>query len=216
MKNIKYIVWDWNGTLLDDIAVSMEALNVILKKATLPPVNDMEEYRRYFQFPVIEYYQKIGFDFEKTPFAKLAEEYMKYYQPHSFQCELHAYAKETLASMASLGKTQFILSASNLTFLKEQVALYDIEQYFDGIAGLDNIHAHSKAELAKSFVKELQAQPGEVVFIGDSVHDSEVAKGAGAHCILIANGHEHKEKLLRTGNKVVDNMQACKRYLLTL
>lgn len=55
MNDIKHVVWDWNGTLLDDIDVSMEALNTILKKAQLPLVLDKGEYRKYFQFPVIEY-----------------------------------------------------------------------------------------------------------------------------------------------------------------
>ena len=71
MNNVKHVVWDWNGTLLDDIDVSMDALNTILKKAQLPLVLDKGEYRKYFQFPVIEYYKKVGFDFEKTPFPCL-------------------------------------------------------------------------------------------------------------------------------------------------
>mgnify|MGYP002546450752 FL=1 len=96
MKNIKHVVWDWNGTLLDDIDVSMEALNWILRKEKLPLVLDKSEYRKYFQFPVIEYYKKVGFDFEKTPFSVLAEEYMRYYQPHSMQCSLHEGVTEML------------------------------------------------------------------------------------------------------------------------
>ena len=55
---IKHIIWDWNGTLLDDLDVSMEALNYVLEKENLPLVLDKEEYRKYFQFPVIEYYKK--------------------------------------------------------------------------------------------------------------------------------------------------------------
>ena len=81
---IKHIIWDWNGTLLDDLDVSMAALNEVLKSEQLPLVLDKEEYRQYFQFPVIKYYEKVGFDFAKTPFDVLAKRYMDYYQPHSF------------------------------------------------------------------------------------------------------------------------------------
>ena len=61
--------------------------------------------------------------------------------------------------------------------------------------------------MAKAFVKERQLNPNEVVFVGDSVHDSEVAKYAGCHCILIANGHEHRDKLTKTGRRVVGNIK---------
>ena len=103
MNDIKHVVWDWNGTLLDDIDVSMEALNTILKKAQLPLVLDKGEYRKYFQFPVIEYYKKVGFDFEKTPFPMLAKEYMRYYQPHSMACSLHDGVTDMLSQLKKKG-----------------------------------------------------------------------------------------------------------------
>lgn len=204
---IKHVIWDWNGTLLDDIDVSMEALNQLLQQASLPLVTDINEYRKYFQFPVIEYYKKVGFDFTKTPFAELAKNYMKYYQPNSLTCHLHAHVEETLHVLKNDDMHQYILSASDVTFLKQQVAIYDIAPYFDGIYGLDNIHANSKEALARTFVKRQHLHGHETVFIGDSVHDSEVAKAADCHCILIANGHEHKDKLLNTGCFVVDMIQ---------
>lgn len=203
---IEHIIWDWNGTLLDDIDVSMDALNHVLKSQQLPEVLDKEEYRRYFQFPVIEYYKKVGFDFKETPFPVLAERYMSYYQPHSFDCDLHVGVKTMLKEMQDKGIAQHLLSASNLTFLKEQLAIYNISDYFQDICGLDNIHAHSKAELAKTFVDASGFDKDKTVFIGDSVHDSEVAYGAGCRCILIANGHEHEDKLRAVGCPVVERI----------
>ena len=211
---IKNIIWDWNGTLLNDIDISMEALNRLLALENLPQVLEKEEYRRYFQFPVIEYYKKVGFDFEKTPFSQLAKQYMDYYQPHSLSCELHRDVVETLEIMKGQGIHQYLLSASDLTFLKQQLAQYDITPYFEDIKGLDNIHAHSKAELAKTFVESARLSKDETIFIGDSVHDSEVAAYAGCNCLLIADGHEHKEKLQNTGYPSVDTMKQAQTWLL--
>lgn len=211
--HIQHVIWDWNGTLLDDIDVSMDALNVILKKEDLPQVDDKEEYRRYFQFPVIKYYQKVGFDFNKTSFSQLAQEYMAYYQPHSLHCHLHKGVEDTLHLLHMQGFHQYLLSASNLDFLKEQVAVYDIEPYFERICGLDNIHAHSKADLAKEFVEEMNFRKESVLFIGDSVHDSEVARNAGCSCVLIANGHEHKDKLVATSFPVIDDITEIRQIL---
>ncbi len=204
MKDIKYIIWDWNGTLLNDVTLCIEAVNRLLAKEGLPMFANKEAYQRVFQFPIIEYYKKAGFDFQKTSFDVLADEYMSYYQPRSLLCTLHEGATEVLENFHKSGYKQAILSASKLENLKEQVNIYDISKYFNYILGLDNIHAHSKAQLAKDFVMNLGIDAHQIVFIGDSVHDSEVAKGAGCNCILIANGHEHKDKLLQVGCPVVD------------
>ena len=211
---IETVIWDWNGTLLNDIDISMEALNQLLRKEQLPEVLDKEEYRRYFQFPVIEYYKKVGFDFEKTPFSVLAKNYMDYYQPHSLSCELHRDVKDTLEVLDQNRVDQYLLSASNLSFLKEQLAQYDISDYFHDIKGLDNIHAHSKAQLAKDFVDDANLDKLTTIFIGDSVHDSEVAAYAGCRCLLIADGHEHIEKLQSTGCPTVETMKQAQQWLL--
>ena len=113
---IKHIIWDWNGTLLDDLDVSMEALNYVLEKENLPLVLDKEEYRKYFQFPVIEYYKKVGFDFNKTPFSVLAKQYMDYYQPNSLSCSLHKNVEETLQKVISKDVSQYLLSASTVSY----------------------------------------------------------------------------------------------------
>lgn len=213
---IKQVVWDWNGTLLDDIDVSMDALNVILKQEQLPLVTDPEEYRRYFQFPVIEYYKKVGFDFEKTSFEQLANKYMAHYQPHSLHCRLHAHVEDILQVLNGKGIQQYVLSASKLTFLKEQLAQYHIMPYLQGIYGLNDIQAHSKKALAIDFIRREHIHQDSTVFIGDSVHDSEVAHAAGCHCVLIANGHEHIDKLKTTGVPVVSMIKDIPSVLETL
>ncbi|WP_416324551.1 HAD family hydrolase [[Eubacterium] hominis] len=211
---IETIIWDWNGTLLDDIDISMEALNRLLKKQQLPQVLDKEEYRKYFQFPVMEYYKKVGFDFDQTPFSELAKDYMAYYQPHSLSCHLHLDVKTTLERLKHREVRQYLLSASDLTFLNEQLAQYDISTYFSDIKGLDNIHAHSKAQLAKDFVEDARLNKDTTIFVGDSVHDSEVATYAGCHCLLIGDGHEHIEKLQNTGCPTVETMKQAQQWLM--
>ena len=75
MQKIQTIVWDWNGTLLDDVELCRHTINRLLVKRGLKRL-DLEQYRRVFQFPIIEYYRKAGFDLEAEPFEVLAHEYM--------------------------------------------------------------------------------------------------------------------------------------------
>lgn len=207
MEKKKYIVWDWNGTLLNDVDLCVDSINQLLIKEALPPLADKEAYQKVFRFPIIDYYRDAGFDFNRRPFDELANDYMSYYQPRSLTCPLHNGVKETLEICSKLGYTQVLLSASQRDFLLEQLACYDIAPYFSEILGLDNIHAYSKAELAKSFAQKQKENTDSMLFLGDSVHDFEVARHANADCILIANGHEHKEKLVKTGCEVVDTIQ---------
>lgn len=214
MTKKKYIVWDWNGTLLNDVDLCVESINYLLAKERLPILPDKDAYQRVFKFPIIDYYKDAGFDFEKRPFPQLADDYMQYYQPRSLSCPLHEGVHDTLKTCASLGYTQVLLSASKIDLLLEQLKGYSITPYFEEILALDNIHAYSKAALAKNFAKRIANEKESILFLGDSVHDYEVASGAGAECVLIANGHEHKEKLEQTGCRVLNTIQEFKELLV--
>lgn len=214
MTKKKYIVWDWNGTLLNDVDLCVESINYLLAKERLPILPDKDAYQRVFKFPIIDYYKDAGFDFEKRPFPQLADDYMQYYQPRSLSCPLHEGVHDTLKTCASLGYTQVLLSASKMDLLLEQLEGYPITPYFEEILALDNIHAYSKAALAKNFAKRIANEKESILFLGDSVHDYEVASGAGAECVLIANGHEHKEKLEQTGCRVLNTIQEFKELLV--
>lgn len=205
MERIQTIVWDWNGTLLDDVALCRKSINRLLASQRLPLL-DLEQYRRVFQFPIIEYYRKAGFDFAKESFASLAHRYMAYYQPRSTSCPLQEHADQALAYFQQKGLRQVLLSASKIENLKQQLAHYPIADYFDAVLGIGDVYAHSKAELACRFVKESGETGDAIVFIGDSVHDYEVAQAAGCRCVLVAAGHEHKEKLLRCDCETVDSL----------
>ena len=74
----KTIIWDWNGTLLNDLDLSVDSVNILLKERNLPTLT-VEKYKDIFGFPVIDYYVKAGFDFEKEPFEIPAKQYVKLY-----------------------------------------------------------------------------------------------------------------------------------------
>lgn len=212
-----YFVWDWNGTLLDDLALSMHALNVTLKSEDMEEMWDVEAYRRLFQFPVIEYYRKAGFDFKKTPFEVLAKRYMDDYQPNSIDAPLFKDALKCLDKINDLGYDQYLLSASDRSYLDKQLSSHQLQPRFKKIYGLNHIHAYSKESLAHLLMEEEKLDASQVCFIGDSVHDYEVASSVKANCILIADGHEHVDKLKACGCQVYDTLDDFyQNYLLKL
>ena len=82
------ILWDWNGTLLDDVALCVDALNRLLERHGYTQRYDLASYREIFGFPIVDYYRRAGFDFAKDSFEDLAESYMADYIPASAACPL--------------------------------------------------------------------------------------------------------------------------------
>ena len=88
-KTYGHIIWDWNGTLLDDVDIVIGAMNTLLKRRNLPLLGK-EKYKKIFTFPVKEYYAQLGFDFSIEPFEKLAVEYMTELNSDKYQFKLYS------------------------------------------------------------------------------------------------------------------------------
>jgi phosphoglycolate phosphatase len=73
------ILWDWNGTLLDDAGFALKGINILLKNRGIPML-DIVRYREIFTFPVRDYYKAAGFEFEHEPFEMPAEEFIVQYK----------------------------------------------------------------------------------------------------------------------------------------
>ena len=199
------IFWDWNGTLLDDIEICLSTMNDMLLKRNMPELN-MEYYREVFGFPVIEYYSKIGFDFQKESFEQLSVEFIDGYTLGLSDAKLAPHTKKVLHYFTSIGKQNIILSAMMKDILIDSVREKGVEQYFTEILGIDNIYAESKSHIACQYVTNKNLVPSDIVFIGDTEHDFEVARELECRCILIADGHQSKNRLKDTGAEVVDTI----------
>ncbi len=190
----KHIIWDWNGTLINDIWLVVEIMNKMLKKRNLPRI-DSKKYRDIFDFPVTKYYSKLGFDFSNEPFKKLTNEFISEYYQRFNECKLFDEAEEVLEKIRDRGISQSILSASKEDVLIEKIKYYGIDKYFSKIIGLENHYAESKIERGKKWIAELNLNPQEVLLIGDTIHDYDVSKHIGCDCLLVANGHHSYERL---------------------
>jgi phosphoglycolate phosphatase len=198
LKKYKHIIWDWNGTLFNDVGLSLDLINGLLSKRGLP-ILTLKEYRDVFTFPVRDYYCKAGFDFTMEPFEIVGKEWMDGYERRKYEGNLHDGTIGVLEKIASYGIGQSILSAYSQDSLEEIIGYYGLKKYFDHICGLDNIYATSKVQLGKDLMKKLEHGIGETLIIGDTEHDYDVAMEIGADCVLIANGHQSLEKLSRYG-----------------
>ncbi len=188
-----HLLWDFNGTLFDDVDAGIESANDLLAAHGLPCFSSRETYRETFGFPIADYYRRMGFDFSRTPYADLAVEWVAYYFERSRVSGLFDDVAKTLTRTKEMGISNWILSATELTMLARQVELLGIRAWFDGLLGLDNIHAYSKAEIGVRWRDE--HPEARVLLIGDTDHDAEVAAAMGVDCALVARGHQSRTKL---------------------
>ena len=209
---MKTILWDWNGTLLDDVWTGTEAMNALLKKYDLPLLRDIEHYRSVFCFPVSAYYEKLGVGGDL--FAVTSHEWMDEYYAREEKCVLRAGAMEALAAFRAAGYRQVVLSASKRDNLLKQMQRYDVLSYFDAVLGLDHIYATSKVNIGREWMQQQGVLPAECVMIGDTLHDAEVAQALSCRCILAAGGHQSREILDGAGCEVADGIWAAAQLAL--
>ncbi len=214
MQQYKAIIWDYNGTLLNDLEIGVLAINSMLQQRNLPELS-LSNYREVFTFPVKDYYQNIGFSFENEDWDKTANEYIENYNRLLPQASVFPEAKKLLEYFAANKKQQFILSAMEHEMLWKAVTNDNIKHYFTEISGIEDIYATSKMENGKNMIQKHRLQPNEVCLLGDTTHDYEVAKALNIDCVLVANGHQSYERLQATGcDKVVADWKALNNHFI--
>ncbi|WP_337866778.1 HAD family hydrolase [Ignavibacterium sp.] len=212
LVKIKYLIWDWNGTLFNDVKLGVEIINKLLKNNSLPSIT-YETYRNIFTFPVYEYYRIAGFDFNKTSFEELGRMFMDEYEQRKYEMELFSGAKEILQFAKEKRIKQSVLSAYKHDTLVEILTHYQIIDYFENVSGLDNIYAGSKEKLGLQLREKINLHGDEILFIGDTLHDADVAKAMNVKCVLISNGHQAPEKLKANGNLVLSDISELKNII---
>ena len=200
--NYTHIVWDFNGTILDDLWAGIMSENVLLRRRGMPELKTLQQYYDVFCFPIKSYYEKLGYDFEKERYEDVADEWTREYDYFSGFSPVKSGVREAVEYFRARGVSQTIISMSEVEMMKRQIASFGITDYFDEILGLENNLAHSKLELARSWKERVN--PRKVLMLGDTTHDIETAKVLDADCILIAGGHQSKERLEQCGVPVLD------------
>ena len=205
LEKYKYILWDWNGTLLNDVDYCVGCMNQLLSERNMPLLNT-KHYQEIFTFPVQDYYEKLGFDFKKESFNIVGHAFMDLYFEQLNTCQLFPVAKQVLSFLRKSEKQQFILSAMEHHSLVSLLQEMEISHFFDGVYGINNHLAAGKIERAKTMIDDHDIDVSKAILIGDTLHDQEVAQTLDCDILLISKGHQSKKKLKTGGAIVVDSL----------
>ena len=203
MKN--YIIWDWNGTIIDDVGIALDAVNDMLREQDRPEIT-LEEYRKAMDTPILRFYEQF-FDMDVTDFDWIAERFQSYYETHKDQLRLHEGVEGLLESCRQRGCHQVILSSSATRIIQFYAVLFGVADYFEAVLGADDLLASGKIERAVEYFEQNKIPKEETVMIGDSVHDFEVSQTLGIDCILMSGGHQDLQSLQACGCPVITSFQ---------
>jgi len=209
---IKNIIWDWNGTIIDDAYLFVEIMNKTLRKHRLPEISIID-YKNKFCFPIKKYWNLLGFRFDDALFNIMNKEFLLLYQQKMHEPLLQKNILLALQIFKKRGFEQFVLSASEHLVLNQLVSQYKIAHYFADILGVENLNALGKEELGNSLMKKHMLSPNESLIVGDTEYDFRVAKTLGCRCVLVSCGHFSKERLLDSGADVVDSIDELLKFV---
>ncbi len=199
-----HLVWDWNGTLLDDLSLVVASTNHAFT-AVGGRLVQADEHRARFRRPVAEFYAEIlerAVDDEE--FGKLDRIFHDAYRLGLTTMTLAADAKEALTSWPG---SQSLLSMWFHEELVPAVETYGLGGVFTRVDGLrTEVGGHLKAGHLAEHLAGLGMTGEQVVLIGDSLDDAAAAESAGAAVVLYTGGFTDPVRLRASGYPVADTL----------
>lgn len=211
---IDHIIWDWNGTLLNDVDFGLYLANWLLRQYGKKELEGLHAYRSAFTFPIRDYYRFIGIGDDIFPQA--AVKWMQKYMAEEHTCPLQPGALEVTRLFRERGLRQVIISASQMDNLKFQLTERPYFDFFDPPRALGDIYAGSKIDIAKDWMQHSGARGESTVFIGDTLHDLDAARAIGCRCVLVEGGHQLPETLRASGAIVAKSLPHAAEIILAM
>jgi phosphoglycolate phosphatase-like HAD superfamily hydrolase len=201
---VKHLVWDWNGTLLDDLALVVAATNASLLSAGGGPTS-ADDHRRQYRRPISEYYSLLlGRPVDQEEFVRLDKIFHEAYAEGLTTCALAADAMDALGRWTG---TQSLLSMWFHTELVPTVDRYGLTRYFARVDGnRAAIGGGPKAPHLAAHLAALGVDGADCVLIGDSVDDADAATAVGARCVLYTGGFTDPDRLRGRGVPVATTL----------
>jgi phosphoglycolate phosphatase-like HAD superfamily hydrolase len=201
---VRHLVWDWNGTLLDDLDLVVTATNASLASVGGPMIT-VDEHRRDFCRPLSTYYSNVlGRQLTTEEFGHLDRAFHDAYREGLAECRL---AVDALTAIGAWTGSQSLLSMFFHHELVPVVRRHGLVEHLRRVDGLrDRVGGGSKAPHLRAHLEALSIQGDQCVLIGDSVDDAEAAAAVGARIVLYAGGITHASRLRATGLPVATTL----------
>lgn len=200
-----HVVWDWNGTLFDDLEIVVASVNVSLRAIGAPPI-EVETYRAVYQRPLYRFYENLlGRSVRPEEMASIDNDFHAAYHALLDQARLTVDARRAIELVAERGGTQSVLSMWWHDQLVPAVRFFGLEDHMLAVDGHRGGPGESKEKHLAGHVEQLTRLFPElvrretVIVIGDVTDDADAARAAGVRCVLYDGGSQPRAVLAATG-----------------
>lgn len=211
----KHIIWDFNGTLLDDVQLSVDCDNHVFDRLGLPRIT-AQDYCRHMTMPVRDFYTALGIDLHVYPYETISDVWLEMFNRNVLECGLASGALASIDRLAAVGVTHSVLSATYEPDLIAQCRALGLEQRMVAINGLSDQSARKKTEIGRAQMQALGLSGKDVVFVGDMIADAQLAHDLGARCVLVPWGHNSLERLRETGEPIAHRFEELEEILAAM
>ena len=209
---MKHIIWDFNGTLLFDAQLSVDADNAVFAELGLPPIT-IDDYRSHMTMPVRDFYTALGIDLNVIPYETISRLWLDIFNAGALQAGLVPGALDAVRALHEAGRSQSILSASYEPSLRAQCDALGLTPYMQAIDGLEDESATRKTAIGRRQLSRLGIDGRDALLVGDMMADAELARELGTGCILVSWGHNDLLRLSQCGCPVAHDFDELMRLL---
>ena len=205
---IRHVVWDWNGTLLDDFHLVVDAVNTGIESLGVGPIT-VEDYRTHYTRPVRLFYERlIGRPIGDAEWHELDRRFHEAYTERVSTAGLSVDALDALEAVTEVPADQSLLSMFPHDELLPIVDRLGVASYFRRIDGLRGERGAQKAAFLEVHLREMfrHEDPASVLLIGDATDDALAAAHVGAAAVLVDNGSHHRSELEAMGVPVASSL----------
>ena len=201
-----HVVWDWNGTLLDDLHVVLAAVNEGVSEHRDAPVS-LEDYRDSYTRPVKRFYDSLfGYEVSESVWREIDRRFHDAYRQMIGSVRLAGDAIAALDLVVSHRASQSLLSMYPHAELVPVVRSHGIEDRFTRVDGLRGEPGDRKSAYLAAHLGALGLAPDETVVIGDTPDDADAARSVGSACVLYDGGSHHRRELEATGAPIAGSL----------
>lgn len=191
---MRHVIWDWNGTLVDDLPTVVAAVNVSLDAIGEGPI-DADDYRSHYARPVRVFYERLlGRSISDDEWSTIDSTFHQTYVDMLDDVSLTHDAERAIAEVASRGATQSILSMWWHHDLVPEVERHGLDRVMVRVEGNTKDAGEGKARLLEIHLANL-GKNGTAVMVGDALDDAEAARAVGIPCVMYDGGSHHRHEL---------------------
>lgn len=206
MTSPSHLVWDWNGTLLDDLGIVVRAVNRSIAAFGLNPI-DADVYRDHYTRPVRHFYDHLfGRTVSDEEWLRLNTTFHETYFRLASDVDLAPGARDAMRQLHEAGWTQSLLSMSPQDWLEGIVDRLGLTDWFEMVDGLSGPTGGLKATHLEVHLGTLEIEGSRVVVVGDTPDDVAAARHVGAHPVLFHGGSHHMDVLEAEGVPIAETI----------